>query len=507
MIDQDVGAPVLRGRFGHTRVEDLRAETTVSAETSDGMAPAREDNALERRVDALLGEHLEAVRRRVDSRFAVLMVGQWLVAIAVAAVLSPFAWQGTSRGGHPHLHVAVVLGGLLSAFPLVLVRLRPGDVITRHAVAVAQMLWAALFIHLTGGRIETHFYVFGSLAFLAFYRDPAVMATATVTAVLEHCLRGIWWPESIFGVANPAWWRFLEHSFWMVFVNGVLVIACRETLGEMRRVAVQQVLLEGAYANERVDHEHALARVRRELSAYREQAARVEKLAAVGRMTATVSHELRNPLAAARTANAVVVRHLRKLDVTLADQRLQRFLEIIERELAVCSRISSELLDFARERPLELRPCSLHALMEEVLDVVPGREGVRIQNSVPVSLDSPWVDRELLRKVLINLVQNAVEAMPEGRLGRVEVSAEGGGGGAFVIRVSDNGMGIPEAMQERIFEPLFTMKPAGTGLGLSVVASTVRQHGGTLRVESREGEGSVFTLCLPAGCPAAEAAL
>ncbi|WP_426751421.1 sensor histidine kinase [Myxococcus sp. Y35] len=507
MIDQDVGAPVFRGRFGHTRVEDVRTEGTVSAEASDSMLRDGEEGALDARVDALLGEHLEAVRRRVDSRFAALMVGQWLVAIAVAAVLSPFAWQGTSREVHPHLQVAALLGGLLSAFPLVLVHVRPGDVATRHVVAVAQMLWAALFIHLTGGRIETHFYVFGSLAFLAFYRDPAVMATATVTAVVEHCLRGIWWPESIFGVANPAWWRFLEHSFWMVFVNGVLVIACRETLREMRRVAVQQVLLEGAYASERVDHEHALARVRRELSSYREQAARVEKLAAVGRMTATVSHELRNPLAAARTANAVVVRHLRKLDVTLADQRLQRFLEIIERELEVCSRISSELLDFARERPLTLRPCSLHALMEEVLDVVPRREDVRILNNVPASLEPPWVDRELLRQVLINLVQNAVEAMPQGRAGRVEVSAEGGEGSPFIIRVSDNGMGIPEPMQERIFEPLFTTKPAGTGLGLSVVASTVRQHGGTLRVESREGEGSVFTLCLPAGGSGAEVAV
>ncbi|AKQ67057.1 sensor histidine kinase [Myxococcus hansupus] len=507
MIEQDVGAPVFRGRFGHTRVEDVRTEGTVSAETSDSVLRGGETGALEARVEALLAEHLESVHRRVDARFAVLMVGQWLVAIAVAAVLSPFAWQGASREVHPHLQVAVVLGGLLSAFPLVLVRVRPGELATRHVVAVAQMLWAALFIHLTGGRIETHFYVFGSLAFLAFYRDPAVMATATVTAVLEHVLRGIWWPESIFGVANPAWWRFLEHAFWMVFVNGVLVIACRETLREMRRVAVQQVLLEGAYANERVDHEHALARARREMSTYREQAARVEKLAAVGRMTATVGHELRNPLAAARTANAVVVRHLRKLDVTLADQRLQRFLEIIERELAVCSRISSELLDFARERPLELRPCSLHALMEEVLDVVPRREGVHIHNNVPPGMDPPWVDRELLRKVLINLVQNAVEAMPQGRVGRVEVSAEDGGGGAFILRVSDNGMGIPESMQERIFEPLFSTKPAGTGLGLSVVASTVRQHGGTLRVESREGEGSSFTLCLPSNSPGAEVAV
>ncbi|MCE9673918.1 ATP-binding protein [Myxococcus stipitatus] len=223
----------------------------------------------------------------------------------------------------------------------------------------------------------------------------------------------------------------------------------------------------------------------------------MEKLAAVGQRTATVSHELRNPLAAARTANAAVARRLRGAEAGGDDARLQRFLDIVERELAVCSNITSELLEFVRERPLVLGPCALRVLVDEVFDLVPGRQGVRVENRVPVGLETPWVDRELLRRMLINLVQNAVESMPAEREGVVEVSAEEGGGRAFHIRVSDNGSGIPDRVLERIFEPLFTTKEHGTGLGLAVVSSTVRQHGGTLRVESSEGKGSVFTISLP----------
>ncbi|TQF15696.1 two-component sensor histidine kinase, partial [Myxococcus llanfairpwllgwyngyllgogerychwyrndrobwllllantysiliogogogochensis] len=272
---------------------------------------------------------------------------------------------------------------------------------------------------------------------------------------------------------------------------------CRGVAREMRCVAERQVLLERAYEREKQERERVTERSGWELEDSRERMARLEKLAAVGQLTATVSHELRNPLAAARTANAAVARRLRNVEGALEDPRLQRFLAIVDRELGVCASLTSEMLEFVRERPLVLQPCSLHGLMEEVIDVVPSREGVAVVNHVPTALEPPWVDREMLRKVLINLVQNAVEAMPLGRQGVVEVSAELGVGRAFHIRVSDNGGGIPAGVLDHIFDPLFTTKEHGTGLGLTVVSSTVRQHGGTLRVESREGEGSVFTICLP----------
>src|SRR5690348_16002271 len=110
---------------------------------------------LEERVARLFSQHQHEVWRRVDRLFAWLMVGQWLAAIAIAVFFSPYGWEGKARAAHSHLAVAAVLGGVLSAVPIALVWLRPGTALTRHGVAVFQLLWSALLIHLTGGRIET----------------------------------------------------------------------------------------------------------------------------------------------------------------------------------------------------------------------------------------------------------------------------------------------------------------------------------------------------------------
>src|SRR6202020_1547498 len=103
----------------------------------------------------------------------------------------------------PHIWGAVLLGAVLSSCAVALVLIQPGRALTRHAVAVAQMLCSALLIHLSCGRIETHFHIFGSLAFLAFYRDWRVLVTASIVTTLDHFLRGTYWPLSIFGTVNP----------------------------------------------------------------------------------------------------------------------------------------------------------------------------------------------------------------------------------------------------------------------------------------------------------------
>src|SRR6202021_676562 len=112
---------------------------------------------------------------------------------------------------HPHVWVALLLGGGVISLPIALALWRPGRSITRQIIAIAQMLMSSLLIHLTGGRIETHFHIFGSLAFLAFYRDWRVLITASTVVAVDHYVRGTFWAESIFGVliANP--WRWLEH--------------------------------------------------------------------------------------------------------------------------------------------------------------------------------------------------------------------------------------------------------------------------------------------------------
>src|SRR4029079_17873885 len=131
---------------------------------------------------------------------------------------------------HPHVWAAFFLGGAVTAFPVFLALRRPGNAFTRHVIAVGQMLMSALLIHLTGGRIETHFHVFGSLAFLAFYRDPRVLITASAVVAADHFLRGVFWPQSVFGSAVVDNWRWLEHTGWVVFEDVFLFFFIQQNL-------------------------------------------------------------------------------------------------------------------------------------------------------------------------------------------------------------------------------------------------------------------------------------
>jgi PAS domain S-box-containing protein len=197
-----------------------------------------------KRVQHYFDEHLDAVHRRGDALFTWLMVVQWVLGVGVAVFLSPLAWAGKISTPHIHMYYAILLGGALSLPPILLARFRPGAPITRHTIAAAQLFWSALLIHLSGGRIETHFHVFVSLAFLAFYRDWRLLVTGTLIVVGDHLARGLTWPESVYGVTNPEWWRFLEHAFWVVFEDVVLVFSISQTRKEMVSLATRHVEME-----------------------------------------------------------------------------------------------------------------------------------------------------------------------------------------------------------------------------------------------------------------------
>ena len=106
------------------------------------------------------------------------------------------------------------------------------------------MLMGALLIHLTGGRLETHFHVFGSLAFLAFYRDWRVLIPATIVVALDHMLRGMFWPQSVYGVLVVSQWRWVEHAAWVIFEDVFLVVSCLRSVAEMRETAERTATLE-----------------------------------------------------------------------------------------------------------------------------------------------------------------------------------------------------------------------------------------------------------------------
>jgi two-component system, sensor histidine kinase and response regulator len=188
-------------------------------------------------TEHLFTEHQRALYQQTDRMFAVLMTVQWLAGIAMAYWISPLAWTGHTSHFHPHILASLLLGGVISVFPIVLALTRPGELLTRYVIAVGQMLMGALLIHLSGGRIETHFHVFGSLAFLSFYRDWRVLVPATIVVAADHLLRGIFWPESAYGVLTVSGWRWLEHAGWVVFEDIFLVLACIRSKREIWEVS------------------------------------------------------------------------------------------------------------------------------------------------------------------------------------------------------------------------------------------------------------------------------
>ncbi|MEZ4221280.1 MAG: ATP-binding protein [Polyangiaceae bacterium] len=241
------------------------------------------------------------------------------------------------------------------------------------------------------------------------------------------------------------------------------------------------------------------------LKTAQDQAVKSGRLAVLGQMAASVSHELRNPLAAIRNANHYLRKRTKQTELA-QDTKVQRFFDIIDREVGASTKIIGDLLDYARPRSPVLTAVALGPLVDEALSIVKLDREVRLENQTSSDLPLVRVDEQLLRQVLVNLAQNGAEAIPEDREGRVTVRAEVDEN-HLVFRVGDNGCGMDEATRTSVFEPLFTTKVKGTGLGLAICASIAERLGGNLGVESTNEEGTTFRLVLPReDAPALEAA-
>ena len=197
-----------------------------------------------RRTNELFSAHQQQLFRSTDRLFAGLMLAQWFAGIAAAYWISPRSWTGTASYTHPHVWAAIGLGGVISLFPIALALICPGRASTRHAVAIGQSLMSALLIHLTGGRIETHFHIFASLVFLAFYRDWRVLIPATLVTAADHWIRGVFWPQSVYGVLTADGWRWVEHAGWVLFEDIFLIFSCLRSTREMWNIAERQATLE-----------------------------------------------------------------------------------------------------------------------------------------------------------------------------------------------------------------------------------------------------------------------
>jgi signal transduction histidine kinase len=226
-----------------------------------------------------------------------------------------------------------------------------------------------------------------------------------------------------------------------------------------------------------------------------------EKLAAVGTMTAGLSHEIRNPLNAAALQLSVLERRIARLPKDARPPLLEP-LTVVKDEIRRLDHILEDFLQFARPREFVARAVDVNSVVTRVLDLLGGeaeRRGIRLERDLePV----PPVagDEERLRQVLVNLGLNALEAVKEGGLVRVACRIadrliEDGAPSVEVV-VDDDGSGVPPDARDRIFEPFFTTKAKGSGLGLSIVHAIVTQHGGRIRVEDSPEGGARFVVSL-----------
>jgi PAS domain S-box-containing protein len=226
-----------------------------------------------------------------------------------------------------------------------------------------------------------------------------------------------------------------------------------------------------------------------ELQETQEQLVRQEKLAVLGQLAGGVGHELRTPLST--ISNAVY--YLKMIDPDAGETTCE-YLDIIETEVRNSERIIAELLDFARIDTVTTQKIHLAAILERVLKKQAPPDTIQVSPKIPKDLPPALVDPRHIEQILDNLIINAYQAMPQGGELRIEAAEQDG---ALQVRVIDTGSGIPQVNLQKLFEPLFTTKTRGIGLGLAICKKLVEANGGTILVESREGCGSTFIMTLP----------
>jgi signal transduction histidine kinase len=234
-----------------------------------------------------------------------------------------------------------------------------------------------------------------------------------------------------------------------------------------------------------------LAKVNRELQDSFAQIRRADRLAAVGQLSASLAHEIRNPLASIDGAANLIA------SPETSEETRQGSIAIVRKEIQRLNRLLTNLLDFARPREPEFRLVEPARLIEAIIGLAApaaGQKGILLRPDVPPSAPAFECDPEQMKQVLLNLTINAIQAMT----GPGEVILSASRAEASVkIAVQDQGAGIGERELDKIFNPFFTTKEAGAGLGLPVVQQIVTQHGGTVKVERNPGRGMTFSVIVP----------
>ena len=365
---------------------------------------------------------------------------------------------------------------------------------------VADVLLITGVIYLAGG-VESEYYPLYYLPILQAsvrlnFRD------AVSTSMLSAALYAVLGCTTGFDVHIPttAYLRVSTFGGSAIFMAAFFALLMRETRAHRQKSLKLALLLdklrrntdELAAANEKLRVKNLeLETTSRELTEAQGRLVASEKLASLGQLAASVAHELRNPLGGIKNAAYALRRKLRAPDPAIAT-----LLGVIEQEIDNSDRIISSLLNFCRSEPVVWDETDVNACVRDALSKVDGHQGIEVTACLADGLPPVLGDASQLQLVLKNLTSNAVEAMPDG--GRLEVSTDAHDGCVRVV-VRDTGAGIGAEELGRVFEPLFTTKARGIGLGLVICKTFVERHGGAIAVASQPGKGTSFTVSLPEG--------
>jgi PAS domain S-box-containing protein len=225
---------------------------------------------------------------------------------------------------------------------------------------------------------------------------------------------------------------------------------------------------------------------------------RKERLAVLGQLAGSLAHQIRNPLGSITNAVSLLKHAMDDHAASRASSAdVTRVLEVIQEEIWEANRIISDLLDYARVRPPHARAVDVRQVLKQAVLAETVPDGVMVELDLPEA-QRVSIDADQVRDAVRNLVRNAVEAMPEG--GTLTVGARRALD-SVVVTVQDTGPGVPPEVEERLFEPLFTTKPLGLGLGLPTVRAMIENQGGTVRYLGGAGRGAIFELLLPPAEP------
>ncbi len=240
---------------------------------------------------------------------------------------------------------------------------------------------------------------------------------------------------------------------------------------------------------------HTIKRQKEQLDMASRQLLQAAKLASVGELASGMAHEINNPIGIILGRTDYILTTQDNLPAEVKDD-----LRVVRNQAERVASTVRGLLTFARPSPLQMRRVDLAQVVDQAIALEVPRcrtAHVKMERSSFERFPPIHADPDRLQQVLVNLMNNAIDAMPKG--GQLSVNLARGGAGHVTVNISDTGIGISEEDQARIFDPFFTTKPAGkgTGLGLAVSYGIIRDHGGEILVSSLPGKGSTFTVVLP----------